>query len=414
MIIINSRYLKQENETDYEHGLRLISIKVEENPSDLDWEDIVSILGLSCHRDSLRKAAAVTDFSGYKVMQYYKQKIEQNNCDDSESFLKELEDKKRSLEKERWKLQTEKLEYNRWMREDARDELFEEKILQTIRDNLGEIEQPEIIDSYYSPSGCGILCIADCHFGKQFKIYGVNNDILNEYSPEIFFMRMNELLSQVIEYGNRQGLDEIKVFNLGDSLDGFLRHSQIWTLRYGVIESAIKYAEYMGKWLNKLSNYFNIKYYQTTGNHGELRLLDGKKNQHRNENIEDIVGYIIKLINEENPNFEYVENKSGCIFTDCAGYNIIGIHGEAKNLVKALNDYSNVYGTKIDYLVCGHLHHSEYNNCGVRRGVIRVGSIMGSDNYSVSALNTTADATASFIIFEKGKGKTDEHTFVLN
>ena len=26
----------------------------------------------------------------------------------------------------------------------------------------------------------------------------------------------------------------------------------------------------------------------------------------------------------------------------------------------------------------------------------------------------SADATASFVIFEEGKGKTDEHTFVLN
>ena len=225
---------------------------------------------------------------------------------------------------------------------------------------------------------------------------------------------MNELLNEVTTYALKEKLDEIKVFNLGDSLDGFLRHSQIWTLRYGVVESAIKYAEYMGKWLNKLSDYFNVKYYQTNGNHGELRLLDGKKDQHRNENIEMITGHIIKLLNEDNPNFEYVENKSGCIFTECAGYNVLGIHGEVKNLVKALDEYSNVYGEKIDYLVCGHFHHSEYNNCGVRRGVIRVGSIMGSDNYSVNQLRTTADATASFIIFEKGKGKTDEHTFVLN
>ena len=180
--------MKQENETDYEHGLRLISIKVEENPSDLDWEDIISILGLNCHRDSLRKAAAVTDFSGYKVMQYYKQKIEQNNCDDDKSFLEELEDKKRSLQKERWKLQTEKLEYNRWMREDARDELFEEKIINAIRENLGEIEQPEPIGNYRFSFRCGVLNIADCHFGKQFEIYGVNNDVINAYSPEIFFM----------------------------------------------------------------------------------------------------------------------------------------------------------------------------------------------------------------------------------
>ena len=73
--MINPKYNKLENETDYEYGLRLISIKVEEKPDDLDWSDIVELLDLDCHKDSLRKAAAVTDFCGYKVMQYYKDKI---------------------------------------------------------------------------------------------------------------------------------------------------------------------------------------------------------------------------------------------------------------------------------------------------------------------------------------------------
>jgi hypothetical protein len=44
---MNPQYKKLESETDYEYGLRLISIKVEEKPDDLDWEDIVKFLNLS-------------------------------------------------------------------------------------------------------------------------------------------------------------------------------------------------------------------------------------------------------------------------------------------------------------------------------------------------------------------------------
>ena len=84
---MNPQYKKLESETDYEYGLRLISIKVEEKPDDLDWEDIVKLLNLDCHRDSLRKAANVTDFSGYRVMQYFKEKLQSQNCDDSESYI---------------------------------------------------------------------------------------------------------------------------------------------------------------------------------------------------------------------------------------------------------------------------------------------------------------------------------------
>jgi len=68
-------YEKFENETDYEYGLRLIETKIEEKPEDLDWQDIVEAIGLDCHRDSLRKAASVTPYSGYEVAQYYKKKF---------------------------------------------------------------------------------------------------------------------------------------------------------------------------------------------------------------------------------------------------------------------------------------------------------------------------------------------------
>lgn len=90
--MINPKYNKLDNETDYEYGLRLISIKIEEKPDDLDWSDIVELLNLDCHKDSLRKAAAVTDFCGYKVMQYFKDK-QVSGANNDDDYLKELDEK---------------------------------------------------------------------------------------------------------------------------------------------------------------------------------------------------------------------------------------------------------------------------------------------------------------------------------
>lgn len=336
-----------------------------------------------------------------------------SNCEiTDDKLIKEIEIKKRELQKERVKLQTEKLEYSRWIREDARDELFEEKVIAAIKENLNSTPNPQDIKVVKSIRG-GQLNLADFHFGKEYKIYGLQDEIINEYSPEIFYQRMEDLYNEVVEIVKENNLTELHVNSLGDEIDGFIRNSQLWTLRYGATESAVRFGNYMGAWLKKLSDSVNVIYNYTTGNHDEFRLLDGKKDAHLCENSSVISKNCIMLINEGNPNFILKENKTGLIFDNIVGFNFLGIHGEVKNLKEGLRDYEQLYNTRIDYLIAGHKHFSEYSNCGVRRGVIGVASIVGSDDFSMK-IRKSADASSSLIIYEEGKGKVKDYTIVLN
>ena len=81
----------------------------------------------------------------------------------------------------------------------------------------------------------------------------------------------------------------------------------------------------------------------------------------------------------------------------------LGIHGEVKDLSNAIKDYEHIYNIRIDYLVAGHKHFNEYMNCGVRRGIIGVASIVGSDDFSMR-IRKSSDASSSLLIFEEGKG----------
>ena len=96
---MNPVYAKAENENDYEYGLRLIAIKVEQNPTDLEWQDIVELTGLDVHHDSLRKAANVTPYSGYQVMRYFREKQAREGADSD--YLTELDEKMLQFQKER-------------------------------------------------------------------------------------------------------------------------------------------------------------------------------------------------------------------------------------------------------------------------------------------------------------------------
>ena len=328
----------------------------------------------------------------------------------------ELDIKKRELEKEKIKLRTEKLEYNRWLREEARDELICEKIVEAIKE-LPPLDVPKILPAhiegrvYNDREGC--LIFADTHYGVDLKVTGLFGEVINEYSPEIFERRMWDLLTQVIDICEKEGFTSLNVYDLGDEVDGILRVSQLWKLRYGVIESTVRYGRFITEWLNELSKHVHIKYQMVKdSNHCQLRLLNQPKGTFKDENMAYIIADKIMDRLDGNPNFEFVQNPTGYVFDNILGYNVLGIHGEGKGLESAIKDLSKTYRVDIDFLVGGHKHHQNSSNIGIQSDVISVPSVIGVDDYSLS-LHKTSDPGATLFVLESVKGKTMEYNIKL-
>ena len=224
---------------------------------------------------------------------------------------------------------------------------------------------------------------------------------------------MDRLLLRTVEIINREQLDTIYVFNMGDFTDGVLRVGQLKKLQLGVIDSTVRYMEYLSNWLNELSRYVNVKFQMVHGNHSELRMLGQPKGTFKDENMGKVVAAYIKARLEKNTRFEFIENPSGLIFESILGFNVLGIHGEVRDMERALRDFSAVYTTPIDYLLAGHLHHAESCTAGYRKEVIRVPSVVGVDSYSM-LLNKTANAGATFFVIESSVGKCVEYPIYLN
>lgn len=324
----------------------------------------------------------------------------------------EYVDQKRELQKLKTQIQTEKLEYNRWLREEARDELIAEHICAAIRD-LPALDIPRPIQPEYADRA-GILLLADAHYGVDLKISGLFGETINEYSPEIFESRMWDLLNQVVYICNKEGFSSLNVYDLGDEVDGLLRISQLWKLRYGVIESTVRYGRFITEWLNELTHHVRVKYQMVSdSNHCQLRLLSQPKNTFKDENM----SYVIqdKIIDRlgDNPNFEFVKNPTGYIYdSNVVGYSVLGFHGECKNLEQTIKNFSRTYGTHIDFLVAGHKHHQMSSNVGIESDIIGAPSLIGVDDYALS-LHKTSDPGATLFVLEENKGKVIEYNIKL-
>lgn len=391
------------NETEDQCVWRIGNAKNNGLLGDMTWVDIATFLNKEFREDETKYYDSSAYRKKYKnFADAYEGIFSKTNF--SQSQLTSIEEQTRELNKERVKLQTEKLEYNRWLREEARDELIAEKIVAAVRE-LPPLEVPTPILGRSGYTESAVLCFGDEHYGTEFTIYGLHGEIINQYSPEIFEERMYKLLNKTIEIIQKEELKTLYVFNLGDFCDGVLRYGQLMKLRYGVVEGTVRYANFIANWLNELSKYVRVKFQMTFGNHTELRMLGAPKGTFKDENTGMFVREIIRTRLEDNPNFKMTINPTGLIFESIEGFNVLAIHGEVKNMENAIKDFSNTYNTDIDILIGGHMHHYKAETVGVNRDVINVPSIIGIDDYSMT-LNKTSNPGASLFIVAGGQGVT--------
>lgn len=375
------------------------------NDTNITWQDVADFRFE--HKGYLENVCTVR--KGYLLLKEYldagwvKEPSEASKQETSEELIE--------LKRERYKLQTEKSELNRWLREKARDELIFEKIVTAI-DNLEPINCPPPLACTVNEK-VGVLCYGDCHYGAELDIKGLFGESLNTYSPEIFEQRMWRLLNKVENIITKERITTLHIWDFGDAIDGLLRVGQLWKLRYGVIDSTIRYAEFICNWLNEITKFVNVKFQMVIdSNHSQLRLINQPKNTFTNENMSKVILAFIKERLKNNPNFEIIENPSGLIYCNIFGYNILGTHGEFKNDGQVLKDFSSIYGVKLNYLISGHLHHKKQEEVGQDIEYIRLPSIIGVDDYGLS-LRKTSNAGAKLLIFEENLGKTIDYDIKL-
>jgi hypothetical protein len=339
-----------------------------------------------------------------------------NNIQD-ENKLQEILIAKKELEKERKKIQTINLEYNQYVRDISRFELFNEKIKEAI-DNMPALIFSNTIQDKFNSKQTAVLCISDAHNGVEINMQTVFNEPINIYSPDILKKRLNKLADTVIkDYKNNFNYKKLIVFDLGDGIQNILRLSDIAKLKTGVIDSVLQYAEMISQFLNKIQNELNIQieFSCLGGNHSELRLISTGKNW-ESENLGKVIREFIALRLKDNQNIK-VDPYSDFSFKQIEGINILAIHGDdSKKNINEISYWEQYHNITIDILLMGHFHHQEQISLGYSptgdKEIIIVPSLIGIDEFSRKN-RKLARAGAKFILFEDNN-KTWEKVIYLN
>lgn len=343
---------------------------------DLDWQEICEKYDLNISADTLRKAGVGIKLATDANMLNDKPSTTVAQISGGYVERQELRDLTRQVSK--------------LYRSESRSELLREAVLDAVNhlDPI-RINHCQTISERNDFGRTLVVALGDFHYGADIHVTGLMGETLNEYNSKVFEERMERLLAEIRGIADKEQINQVKVFLIGDLIDGMLRQSQLMRLEFGMVESTIRLSEYLSYWLAELADGLYVDVYATMGNHSEVRPLKSKNREFEEENLEKIILWYLKarLDGEENI-FVDAECKRYTM-VDVEGFKFLLLHGDGeKSVVDIAKDTVNLYGRSIDYFVCGHKHkEQEWPSGNTNDGhsvIIRVPSICGVDRYAQS------------------------------
>lgn len=342
---------------------------------DMTWDEICDEFGLDISPITLAKSWNSL-YGGKAVYEYFKDRSLEPSQYASDEQIKRLEQLKNELYKERVKLQDQRKEWNKILREEARFEHLKEVMLDAI-------SGLEPIDIDYQPKRhengkSAILDISDIHLGIRV------DNVLNYYDIDVAKKRMNVLLRKTIDNIYKHNIDDLRVNLLGDLVGGYIHLQSRIEAEEDVISQIIICSEVLSNFVSELSKHTNVKVYGVIGNHS--RCHADKKESSSAENFERL---IFEYLTIRCPNVKVLMNGLEDWQTYKIGDKEIFIsHGDKDSIDNVKRHSVDLIGRVVDEIHIGHIHCVNIMNDNDTKIIVN-GSVMGTDSYAVSIRKNT-------------------------
>lgn len=393
---------RRDNETDFMYKVRLCVMKLDKD-IDLDWSEIAEILGLDVSSDHLRKLA-------YAYFEYYSYLMENGNNDSENDMFEELELKMREFEKEKIKMQDQKREYRKYLREDARWEHIEE----TIKDEVSKVNKDNPLSSRLtglskvnSSNREAILVLSDWHIGMDIDSYW------NVFNIDVAKDRASHIVDKTIQYCDEQGVDTLHIDICGDMIAGLIHVNARIENSENAIQQTMIVSEMLSDMVNELSVCIpNIKIYNTQGNHG--RCVADFKQSVEVENFEKLIDWYMKPRLKDCENVFFMDSliDDEIIEINIFDKKIYSVHGHRDNIGNVITKMIQMTKTFPEMVILGHFH-KDYQTEDFDTTLMVNGSFCGMDQYARSKrLNNIPHQ--KLIIFDEDCGQLCTYKIRLN
>lgn len=285
-----------------------------------------------------------------------------------DDVIREMEDMKIEIYKEKVKLRDQRRELNKLHTKQARFENLVEVIKERLEE-IGTLPREKYYKQLDKEKGATLI-VSDLHYGIK-----VDNQF-NYYDTEVAEDRLKQLTNKTIQYCKRHDISHLNIELLGDMVSGTIHTGVRIQQEEDIIQQIIDCAELLSNMVNDLAEYVeNITVYSVYGNHG--RTESNKHDAINRENYERLIYYFMK------------NRVKGIRFIDSQGEDFIKYydfgkifvisHGDKDKQTTSIETYSKMLCEQVGEVHLGHFH--EFKEVG---NVIVNGSIVGSDDYAIS------------------------------
>ena len=285
-----------------------------------------------------------------------------------DDVIREMEDMKIEIYKEKVKLRDQRRELNKLHTKQARFENLVEVIKERLEE-IGTLPREKYYKQLDKEKGATLM-VSDLHYGIK-----VDNQF-NYYDTEVAEDRLKQLTNKTIQYCKKHDISHLNIELLGDMVSGTIHTGVRVQQEEDIIQQIIDCAELLSNMVNDLAEHVeSVTVYSVYGNHG--RTESNKHDAINRENYERLIYYFMK------------NRVKGVRFIDSQGEDFIKYydfgktfvisHGDKDKQASAIEAYSKMLGEQVGEVHLAHWH--EFKEVG---NVIVNGSVVGSDDYAVS------------------------------
>ena len=331
----------------------------------LTWDELAKVINTQC--DLMYSESYYR--KNYKNTLSRKLAVEESQCKDSEDLHEVLA----KIQRERVKLSDERIQNNADVRRLSR----EETIREIAHDYASQMSSKKILPEYipFEQSGqnSAILQISDWHYGIDIDNYW------NKYDPTIAEERIWKLKNEVLTRCKRNNVWDLHVVNLSDLICGRIHLPLRLQSRFDVITQIMRVSEILAEFLNELSAYCEVHYYDCLDNHS--RLEPNKADSLDLESLARITPWYLKERLGDRITIHTNAFGEDIISFEVRGHKVIGVHGDKDKPCDVVDSLSLMTHDYYELVLTAHLHHFSGDEKNETL-VVSNGSLMGTDEYA--------------------------------